>query len=152
MAEEIAYGAKEVSTIQLTIRRIADDIPMEVISKDSAWTTVVEDLKDRYPGRPVEKIVKELPLHDAIIFGSPTRFGNMAAQMKAMWDMTTELWTNGSLIETQFLYLHKFFYGGVTTFTSHLLHMMGLTRKSRKRFISLLSLETAVADAAAPYY
>jgi NAD(P)H dehydrogenase (quinone) len=98
MAEEIAYGAKEVSNIHLTIRRIADDIPMEVISKDSAWTTVVEDLKDRYPSRPVEEIVKELPLHDAIIFGSPTRFGNMAAQMKAMWDMTTELWTNGSLI------------------------------------------------------
>jgi NAD(P)H dehydrogenase (quinone) len=98
MAEEIAYGAKEVSDIQLTIRRIADDVPLEVVSKDTAWTTVVEDLKDRYPSRPVEEIVKELPLHDAIIFGSPTRFGNMAAQLKAMWDMTTELWTNGSLI------------------------------------------------------
>jgi NAD(P)H dehydrogenase (quinone) len=46
----------------------------------------------------VEEIVKELPLHDAIIFGSPTRFGNMAAPMKSMWDMTSELWTNGSLI------------------------------------------------------
>jgi hypothetical protein len=55
-------------------------------------------------------------------------------------------------IETQFLYLHKFSYGGVTTFTAHLLHTMGLTRKGRKRFISLLSLETAVVDAAAPYY
>ncbi|MGC2309791.1 MAG: hypothetical protein WA461_15415, partial [Nitrososphaeraceae archaeon] len=55
-------------------------------------------------------------------------------------------------IETQFLYLHKFFYGGVTTFTAHLLHTMELTRKGRKRFICLLSLETAVADAVAPYY
>jgi len=98
MAEEIAYGAKEVPDIQLTIRRIADDVPMEVISKDPTWTKVVEDLKDRYPSRPVEEIVKELPLHDAIIFGSPTRFGNMAAPMKSMWDMTSELWTNGSLI------------------------------------------------------
>lgn len=98
MAEEIAYGAKEVSDIQLTIRRIADDVPMEVVSKDPTWTKVVEDLKDRYPSRPVEEIVKELPLHDAIIFGSPTRFGNMAAPMKSMWDMTSELWTNGSLI------------------------------------------------------
>jgi hypothetical protein len=53
-------------------------------------------------------------------------------------------------IETQFLYLHKFFYRGVTTFTAHLHHTMGLTRKGRKRFISLLSLETAVADAVAP--
>jgi NAD(P)H dehydrogenase (quinone) len=98
MAEEIAYGAKEVSGIQLTIRRIADDVPMEVVSKDPTWTKVVEDLKDRYPSRPVEEIVKELPLHDAIIFGSPTRFGNMAAPMKSMWDMTSELWTNGSLV------------------------------------------------------
>jgi NAD(P)H dehydrogenase (quinone) len=98
MAEEIAYGTKEVSDIQLTIRRIADDVPMEVISKDPTWTKVVEDLKDRYPSSPVEEIVKELPLHDAIIFGSPTRFGNMAAPMKSMWDMTSELWTNGSLI------------------------------------------------------
>lgn len=98
MAEEIAYGAKEVSDIQLTIRRIADNIPMEVVSKDPTWTKAAEDLKDRYPSRPVEGIVKELPLHDAIIFGSPTRFGNMAAPMKSMWDMTTELWTNGSLI------------------------------------------------------
>jgi NAD(P)H dehydrogenase (quinone) len=98
MAEEIAYGAKEVSGIQLTIRRIADDVPMEVVSKDPTWTKVVEDLKDKYPSRPVEEIVKELPLHDAIIFGSPTRFGNMAAPMKSMWDMTSELWTNGSLV------------------------------------------------------
>jgi NAD(P)H dehydrogenase (quinone) len=98
MAEEIAYGAKEASDIQLTIKRIADDVPMEVVSKDPTWTKVVEDLKDRYPSRPVEEIVKELPLHDAIIFGSPTRFGNMAAPMKSMWDMTSELWTNGSLI------------------------------------------------------
>ena len=98
MAEEIAYGAKEVSDIRLTIRRIADDLPMEEISKNTGWTKVVEDLKDRYPSRPVEEIVEELPLHDAIIFGSPTRFGNMAAQMKAMWDRTTELWMDGSLI------------------------------------------------------
>jgi hypothetical protein len=54
--------------------------------------------------------------------------------------------------ETQFLFLHRYLYGGGTTFTAHLLHTMGLTRKGRKRFISLLSLETAVADAAAPYY
>jgi NAD(P)H dehydrogenase (quinone) len=98
MAEEIAYGAKEVSDIQLTMRRIADDVPIEIISKNTDWTKIVEDLKDRYPSRPVEEIVNELPFHDAIIFGSPTRFGNMAAQLKAMWDRTKELWTNGSLI------------------------------------------------------
>ena len=98
MAEEIAYGAKELSNIQVTIRRIADNVPMEVISKDPAWTKIAEDMNDRYPTLPIDDVIKELPNNDAIIFGSPTRFGNMAAPMKSMWDGTTELWTNGSLV------------------------------------------------------
>jgi NAD(P)H dehydrogenase (quinone) len=49
MAEEIAYGAKELSNIQVTIRRLADNIPMEVISKDPAWTKIAEDMNNRYP-------------------------------------------------------------------------------------------------------
>jgi NAD(P)H dehydrogenase (quinone) len=98
MAEEIAYGAKELSNIQVTIRRLADNISMEVISKDPAWTKIAEDLNNRYPTLPIEDVIKDLPNNDVIIFGSPTRFGNMAAPMKSMWDGTTELWTNGSLI------------------------------------------------------
>jgi len=39
-----------------------------------------------------------MPNYDAIIFGSPTRFGNMAAPMKALWDRTSDLWMKGSLI------------------------------------------------------
>ena len=98
MAEEIAYGAKELSNIQVTIRRLADNISMEVISKDPAWTKIAEDLNNKYPTLPIEDVIKDLPNNDAIIFGSPTRFGNMAAPMKSMWDGTTVLWTNGSLI------------------------------------------------------
>jgi NAD(P)H dehydrogenase (quinone) len=98
MAEEIAYGAKELSNIQLTVRRLADNISMEVISKDPAWTKIAENMNNRYPTTSIEDVIKELPNHDAIIFGSPTRFGNMAAPMKTMWDGTTELWTSGSLI------------------------------------------------------
>jgi NAD(P)H dehydrogenase (quinone) len=98
MAEEIAYGAKELSNIQVTIRRLADNISMEVISKDPAWTKIAENMSNRYPTTLIEDVIKELPNNDAIIFGSPTRFGNMAAPMKTMWDGTTELWTSGSLI------------------------------------------------------
>jgi len=98
MAEEIAYGAKELSNIQVTVRRLADNISMEVISKDPAWTKIAENMNNRYPTTSIEDVIKELPNHDAIIFGSPTRFGNMAAPMKTMWDGTTELWTSGSLI------------------------------------------------------
>jgi NAD(P)H dehydrogenase (quinone) len=98
MAEEIAYGAKELSNIQVTIRRLADNVSMEVISKDPAWTKIAENLNNRYPTSSIEDVIKELPNNDAIIFGSPTRFGNMAAPMKTMWDGTTELWTSGSLV------------------------------------------------------
>ena len=42
--------------------------------------------------------MEELSNYDAIIFGSPTRFGNMAAPMKALWDRTSSLLMNGALI------------------------------------------------------
>lgn len=55
MAEEIAYGAKEVSNIKVTIRRIADDVPIQVISKNPDWIMIAEDLNDRYPTTPINK-------------------------------------------------------------------------------------------------
>jgi hypothetical protein len=67
MAEEIAYGAKELPNIKVTIRRIADNVPMEVISKDPAWTKIAEDMNDRYPTIPIEDVIKELVLHKAIV-------------------------------------------------------------------------------------
>ena len=99
MAEEIAYGAKEVSSTSVTLRRIADDVPAEVISQNPEWSKTVEDLTNRYPTSEVEDLVKEMPNFDAIVFGSPTRFGNMAAPMKALWDRTSDLWMKGSLID-----------------------------------------------------
>ncbi|MDN5866953.1 MAG: NAD(P)H:quinone oxidoreductase [Candidatus Nitrosocosmicus sp.] len=99
MAEEIAYGAKEISNTSVTLRRIADDVPAEVISQNPEWSKTVEDLTNRYPTSAVEDLVKEMPNFDAIIFGSPTRFGNMAAPMKALWDRTSDLWMKGSLID-----------------------------------------------------
>lgn len=98
MAEEIAYGAKELSNVSVAIRRIADDVPTEVISQNPQWSKVVEDMNNRYPTSSVDDLVKELPHYDAIIFGSPTRFGNMAAPLKALWDRTSKLWMDGALI------------------------------------------------------
>jgi NAD(P)H dehydrogenase (quinone) len=98
MAEEIAFGAKELELVTVTMRRIADDVPTEVISKNPEWSKIAEDLNNRIPSTPEEEILPELPQHDAIIIGSPTRFGNMAAPMKALWDITADLWIKGSLI------------------------------------------------------
>jgi NAD(P)H dehydrogenase (quinone) len=98
MAEEIAYGAKELSNVSVTLRRIADDVPAEVISQNPEWSKVVEDMNNRFPTSSVDDLVKILPNYDAIIFGSPTRFGNMAAPLKALWDRTSKLWMDGALV------------------------------------------------------
>jgi NAD(P)H dehydrogenase (quinone) len=98
MAEEISAGAKEIPETNVTIKRIADDVPMDVISKNPEWTKIVKDLDEKSPSSSIDELVNELPQYDAIIFGSPTRFGNMASQMKTLWDRTSRLWLNGSLI------------------------------------------------------
>jgi NAD(P)H dehydrogenase (quinone) len=98
IAEEIAFGAKALELVTVTMRRIADDAPVEVVSKNPAWSKIAEDLNNRIPTTPIGDILPELPRHDAIIIGSPTRFGNMAAPMKALWDITADLWIKGSLI------------------------------------------------------
>jgi len=74
MAEEIAYGAKELSNVSVTLRRIADDVPTEIISQNPEWSKVVEDMNNRFPTSSIDDLVKILPNYDAIIFGSPTRF------------------------------------------------------------------------------
>lgn len=98
MAEEIAYGAKELPNVSVALRRIADDVPAEVISQNLEWSKVVEDMNNRYPSSNIDDLIKELPNYDAIIFGSPTRFGNMAAPLKALCDRTSKLWMDGALI------------------------------------------------------
>ncbi|HYG00593.1 MAG TPA: NAD(P)H:quinone oxidoreductase [Candidatus Saccharimonadales bacterium] len=98
MAEEIAYGAKELPNVSVALRRIADDVPAEVVSQNLEWSKVVEDMNNRYPSSNIDGLIKELPNYDAIIFGSPTRFGNMAAPLKALWDRTSKLWMDGALI------------------------------------------------------
>ena len=98
MAEEISLGAKEIPSTNIAIKRIADDVPMDVVSKNPEWTKIVKDLDEKYSPIPIDDLVNELPQYDAIIFGSPTRFGNMAAQMKTLWDRTSRLWLKGSLV------------------------------------------------------
>lgn len=98
MAEEISQGINEIPDTNVTLMRIADDVPMDVISKNPSLLQLVENLDKKYPPVSVDDLVDKLPKYDAIIFGSPTRFGNMAAQMKTLWDRTSRLWLNGSLI------------------------------------------------------
>lgn len=70
MAEEIAFGAKTLELVTVTMRRIADDAPMEVVSKNPEWSKIAEDMDNRIPTAPIDEILPELPQHDAIIIGS----------------------------------------------------------------------------------
>jgi len=88
MAKAVAEGARSVEGAEVTIKRVPDLVPEDVARKAGA------KLDQAAPIATVD----ELPDYDAIIFGTPTRFGNMCAQMRNFLDQTGRLWLNGSLI------------------------------------------------------
>lgn len=92
MAEAVAEGAKGVAGTRVDIRRVPETLPQEVLAKMGA----VEAQK-QFSHIPV-CTVAELPDADAIIFGTPTRFGNMCGQMRQFLDATGQLWAKGSLV------------------------------------------------------
>ena len=88
MASAIAEGARSVNGADVTIKRVP-----ETLSPESAKRNGVK--LDQ--AAPVAK-PSELTDYDAIIFGTPTRFGNMAAQMRNFLDQTGGLWAKGGLV------------------------------------------------------
>lgn len=88
LAHEVAAGAREVEGVEVTVKRVADLIPEEKARAVGAKVDQAAPIADP----------KELGLYDAIIFGTPTRFGNMAAQMRNFLDQTGKLWMEGSLV------------------------------------------------------
>lgn len=88
MANAVATGARRVAGIEVDIKRVPELVPDEVAKQ--AGIKLEQDA-------PVAT-VDELANYDAIIFGTPTRFGNMSAQMRNFLDQTGGLWANGKLI------------------------------------------------------
>ena len=88
MAQAVADGARSVPGTWVTVKRVPDLVPEEVARKAGA------KLDQASPVATVD----ELAGYDAIIFGTPTRFGNMCAQMRNFLDQTGKLWMNGALI------------------------------------------------------
>ncbi|HYH39200.1 MAG TPA: NAD(P)H:quinone oxidoreductase [Azospirillum sp.] len=88
MAQAAAEGARSVPGTEVTVKRVPETVPEEV--RKSAH------FKDE-PGIPVAD-PNELADYDAIIFGVPTRFGNMPGQMKNFLDQTGGLWMKGALV------------------------------------------------------
>ncbi|HCI12509.1 MAG TPA: NAD(P)H:quinone oxidoreductase [Gallionellaceae bacterium] len=88
MAEAEAEGVRSAPGVDVVVKRVP-----EIIPEDRARAMGVK-LDQPAPIATVE----ELGDYDAIIFGTPTRFGNMAAQMRNFLDQTGKLWMNGALI------------------------------------------------------
>lgn len=88
MAKAVAEGVRSVEGTEVTIKRVPELVPEEVAHKAGA------KLDQAAPIATVD----ELPSYDAILFGTPTRFGNMCAQMRNFLDQTGRLWLNGDLI------------------------------------------------------
>jgi NAD(P)H dehydrogenase (quinone) len=92
MAQAIAEGAKEVPGTEVVLRRAPETLSEEILRMMGAL-----EAQKAMAGIPVCK-VDELAGADAVIFGTPTRFGNMCGQMRQFLDATGELWAKGSLV------------------------------------------------------
>src|SRR3990172_78626 len=92
MAEAAKQGVLEVKGASAELRRVPETLPEEVLKKMGA----VEAQK-QFSHVPV-CTVTELAEADAVIFGTPTRFGNMCGQMRQFLDATGGLWMKGSLV------------------------------------------------------
>ena len=92
MAEAVVAGAKQVPGAEVSLYQVTELVPDEVLEKYGAKAA-----RATFAHVPFAK-VEQLPEADAIIFGTPTRFGNMAAQMRNFLDQTGPLWMKGSLI------------------------------------------------------
>lgn len=87
MAKAVAEGARRVGGVEVAVRRVPELVPPEVLAKAGAKTD---------QDAPVAEVA-ELADYDAILFGTPTRFGNMCAQMRNFLDQTGGLWAQGAL-------------------------------------------------------
>jgi NAD(P)H:quinone oxidoreductase type IV len=92
MAQAIAEGAGSVSGAQVNVFQVAETIPDEVLEKYGARAA-----KAAFAKVPVATL-ENLTEADAIVFGTPTRFGNMAGQMRNFLDQTGQIWFSGGLI------------------------------------------------------
>src|SRR4030042_944019 len=92
LAEAVAEGVRQVPDTEVTVYQVPELVPEQALEKSGAKAA-----REAFAHIPVAKpdILAEA---DAIIFGTPTRFGNMCAQMRNFLDQTTKLWMSGALI------------------------------------------------------
>ncbi len=87
MANEVAEGVKSVGGAQVTVKRVPETMDTEAFQSAGGKTDQLAP----------EATPNELADYDAIVFGTPTRFGNMSGQMRTFLDQTGGLWAKGAL-------------------------------------------------------
>lgn len=92
MAQAVAEGVREVAGCEAIIKRVPETLPQEVLAKMGAL-----EAQKSMAQVPVAQVA-DLESADAIIFGTPTRFGNMCGQMRQFLDGTGQLWLKGALV------------------------------------------------------
>lgn len=92
LAEAVAAGAREVVGVEVKVYQVGELVPEEALVRTGA-----KEAREAFSGIPVIR-PEQLAEADGIIFGTPTRFGNMCAQMRNFLDQTGPLWAKGLLI------------------------------------------------------
>ncbi len=92
MAEAEAEGARDVDGVEVSLYQVPELVPSEVLERTGA-----REARERFANVPLIK-PEQLAEADALIFGAPTRFGNMCAQMRSFLDQTGALWLSGALV------------------------------------------------------
>jgi NAD(P)H dehydrogenase (quinone) len=92
MAEAVAEGAREAGGVEVALLQVPELMPDEVLEKSGAKAA-----RQAFAHVPIAQ-PDHLADADAVIFGTPTRFGNMCAQMRNFLDQTGGLWMQGSLV------------------------------------------------------
>jgi NAD(P)H dehydrogenase (quinone) len=93
LAQAAAEGAEKAGA-HVRLRKVAELAPPEAISAKPAWAQHLQDTAD-----VAEASLDDLAWADVVLFGTPTRFGNVAAQLKAFIDTTSGLWFHGKLAD-----------------------------------------------------
>lgn len=93
LAQGVADGAKDVQGAEVSLKTVPELVPEEIVEKSPATKKAKEEQKDI----PLAAM-GDLAEADGVIFGSPTRFGNMCAQLRQYLDQTGGLWQKGTLI------------------------------------------------------
>lgn len=92
LAEAIAEGAREEGA-EVILRRAKDIVPEEIIANVPGWQENRDRMHAKYPAPTPDDAANA----DAIIFGTPTRFGNISSELKAYVDSLGGLWARGAL-------------------------------------------------------